>query len=255
MKKGLFFAIIASFAFLSACNSVSENYKQEDKSLNVIEDTLAHEEIFGESTISFKKENTLKAPSFLDVAAPALGIQSQESGSNIHIRFVAAIELSNSVGDTTAVWTRTVYKGGTGDDRGSVFRESQEKASTKAYLSLKNGASTLTIAQFNETNHTSYDCFVVYTVLNVPKATYASYCITAFVTIDGIASKVLGTRVDQTAQAAFLSTDDGYFLKGKISDEGDLTPILGGGNNATFNVHFSANDNFVICLEHLAMCF
>ena len=164
MKTKFLLGVIPALMALTSCAGVAP---KAEKNL-FQEDTLAHEEIFGDARIEMQGyREPRKSPELSP--EPMYGVQYQITASYIHMRLIAAVSLPDlSVG---VQWTRTMYKGhvGGGQD-GHVFKSEGNFDSTKAYTSLANGTEDpLTIAAFNAEYKTSYDHFVVYTMLNIPK--------------------------------------------------------------------------------------
>ena len=254
MKKIIVLTILSALMVLPSCGARPIQNKVEEP--EILEDTLAHEEIFGETKLELKEERD--APAFMSSEEPIIGIQSQESGSNIHVRFVAAVKIDGDLASATAVWTRTMYYDDTGDNETAhkVFKTETEKPAAKAYTTLKNGEDELTISAFNTAHSTSFNYFVVYTMLNIPKATYADYVLKAYVTVnDGgeLSSKVLATTVDQKTQFSYdLDKDKTGYFGVKKSAAGAFSTFNAdanalAGNYARFvNVSISKDDSFVL---------
>lgn len=183
-----------------------------------LEDTEAHEEIFGQSKSSWKDLNVRKTIGSGDIedytadsSIPALGIQSKLGTTTVDIdatptiidtisvRFVAAVKVVDQNSDSvvndddlalmTAVWTRAMFNA-----NGSVLKVEAPKTSLKAYTELSDGTDpsdpVTTIAAFNALKGTSYTHFIVYTISNIPVDTShdgydKSNCyLTAYLTID-----------------------------------------------------------------------
>ena len=254
MKKKLLFAVLTTLMVLPGCGA-----KAQKSDLKIIEDTDAHEEIFGEVE-QLQLDNVRNVPVFMDNAEPAIGVQSQDAaGGKIHVRFVAAIKIDGDLASATAVWTRKMfYDGAAGENSHKVFKEAANKESKKIYSSLKNGDDILTIASYNSSHSSSYTGFVVYTMLNIPKSTYKDYFLNAYVTVndeDTKISRVLATTVDQKTQLSFDygKNETGYFGVKKVVSEGvatfttfdKATDSLG--NYARFtNVSLNKDESFVL---------
>ena len=241
MKKKFLLAVIPALMVLTSCAGAGQ--KAEVKNDNLfVEDTLAHEEIFGESKIEFidNVKAPLKAPS--GPQEPVYGVQYQESGDNVHMRFIAAIWLAHS--SIEVEWTRTMYKGhDNGGESGHVFKAEADKACTKAYTSLANGSEDpVTIAQINSQygDGDDYNYFVVYTMLNIPKTTYADYSIRANIKMNDMASATgIAATVGQTAYATFNLGLTGHFISGKFNNVHDeYNPVYD-------EVHVKGSDNAV----------
>lgn len=258
MKKKFLLAIIPALMALSSCAGAGQ--KVDIKNDNIfVEDTLAHEEIFGDSKIEFQDYKApLKAPS--GPVAPIYGVQYQESsdGEHVHMRFIAATWINSS--STAVKWTRTMYKGhGNGDQNGHVFKEEADKACTKAYTSLANGSEeAMTISSINAQygDGDDYNYFVVYTMLNIPKTTYDDYAIRANITIGSLESSTgIAATVGQTAYATFNMDQDDHFISGRFNGvhdefEPEYDEEKGetkGDNNAVYyGVDLHAGDTFAL---------
>ena len=260
MKKKFLLGIIPALLALSSCAGLGpkEDVKEDDL---FIEDTLAHEEIFGESKIELQDyKSPLKRPP-MGISTPIYGVQYQDSEEvgKIHMRFIAAIWLDDP--SHTVKWTRTMYKGhDNGDQSGHVFKEELDVGCSKAYTSLANGSEKpLTIADINEQygdEYNEYNYFVVYTMLNIPEETYSDYSIRANIIINdlpfyqGIAATVGGN-----ANAVFDMSLTGHFISGKFGDSrasyapeyDDEKGETKGDNNAVYyNVTLEEGDTFAL---------
>ncbi len=247
MKKKLLLAVLPALLVLASC-SAQPNAKAEPI---FQEDTLAHEEIFGEAEgfeLRAPKRNLDSDPYMADRAQPAIGVQYQENGDNISIRFVAAIDIGEAnLADVSAVWHRVLYW-----DDGSVGKADAPKESLKAYTSLNNKGDIYSISDFNGATGT-YDYFVVYTLLNVKKSDY-QYCrLNAYLELNGGASysKVLSTTLGGEYRFTFDHNDSGYFLAGKINGVENAvvkqhSPTLGNDNQASFIADIQSNDMFFV---------
>ncbi len=247
MKKKLLLAVLPALLVLASC-SAQPNAKAEPI---FQEDTLAHEEIFGEADgfeLRAPKRNLDSDPYMADRAQPAIGVQYQENGENISIRFVAAIDIGTAnLADVSAVWHRILYW-----SDGSVGKADAPKESLKAYTSLNNKGSIYSIDDFNGASGT-YDYFVVYTLLNVKKSDY-QYCrLNAYLELNSGASysKVLSTTIGGGYRFTFDRNDSGYFLAGKINGVENAvvkqhSPTLGNNNQASFIADIQSNDMFFV---------
>lgn len=246
MKKNILIALVPALLVLSSCQA---GPKVKEKEI-MVEDTLAHEEIFGQGEAKMLDRGIRRlAP--VDSAGPSIGIQTFDDGVNMNIRFVAAVKLTGSLAGSTAVWTRTMY-----EDDGDVYKVAAEKTSVKAYTSIKDGGSDLAIETFNESfePHADYTHFVVYSMLNIPKAEYGNYYLNASLSINGAAAaKVVATSVNQNKQVSFAPAQEGYFLDGTIGGVPNTTLASvspSGDDVARFSSALVANDAFYICYNH-----
>ena len=260
MKRKLLLALIPALMVLSSCAGVNQKALNENNLF--VEDTVAHEEIFGQAESGSKRIAPFKALTPVDSSAPAIAVQKRnEAAGEISIRFVAAVKIVGDLDKTTAVWTRTMYKA-----NGSVKsgKEADEFPSTKAYTSILDGGSELTIDAFND-GKTDYTHFVVYTMRHIPitgegDANASNYHLNVYLTLDNTEndaydaqSKVVSTTGDGTSQFAYRlasrSGKNGFFLSGTI--KGSAGEVIEdsstrGDNAATFTADFQANDSFVV---------
>lgn len=216
MKKKFLLAVIPALMVLSSCAGAGQKVEVKNDNL-FVEDTLAHEEIFGEAKLEMEGFRAPRKSPELS-PEPMYGVQYQVTASYIHMRLIAAVSLPDL--SVSVQWTRTMYKGHTGGaDAGSAFKTAAPFESTKAYTSLANGSEDpLTISAFNTEYGTSYDRFVVYTMLNIPKSGYDDYSIMGVVSIDGVASSnAIAANVGQTAFATFATSRDDHFISGRFN--------------------------------------
>ena len=244
MKTKFLLGVIPALLTLTSCAGIAP--KAENKLFQ--EDALAHEEIFGEAKIEMEGYRAPRKSPELS-PEPMYGVQYQVTESYVHMRLIAAVSLPDL--SVSVQWARTMYKGhDNGEESGHVFKPSANFESTKAYTTLANGTEDpLTIAAFNSEYGTSYDHFVVYTMLNIPKATYDDYSIRASVTIGDVAStKGIAATVGQTAFASFDLARSGHFISGRfngVHQEFASNHELGG-NNAAYDVSLLPGDTFAL---------
>ena len=168
MKKKILLAVLPALLVLSACQA---GPRAKDNNL-FLEDTLAHDEIFG----SVELEARSLQPRKLDdpVEHPdadnfSIGVQSQvEKTGCISFRFVAAVRfLETELDPTQASWRRTVsYSNGT------ARISTGDISCTTAYTKISNGGGAFSIDDYNSahnlTGENQFTHFVVYTLRNVP---------------------------------------------------------------------------------------
>lgn len=250
MKRKSLLLIIPALMVLSSC--AGAGIKQEEKNL-FQEDTLAHEEAFGELKLMPRRELTPVE----SAGEPIVGVQySSVVGGKRSIRFVAAIKVAGgnldeqkaSLNNTTAVWTRDIY-----DASGNrlLTERDSEIVATKAYNAINGGGDELTIADFGDG---SYSFFVVYTMKNIPVAS-TSY-LNAYLTIDSEGetydkqSRVIAASTDAKTKFAFDVGDSDFFGVKKTTSgfvKFSKSDITMNSNNAQFEgVSFAANESFVI---------
>ena len=285
MKKKLLLGLLPAVLVLASCQA-SPRVEPKPNLDNIVEDTEAHDEIFGKSVLSgdlaIRKtyDGDVVIPEDTGVAYPNLGIQTKKdngadgiadtSDDTISIRLVAAIQIGDVNGDsvvndadlaaTTVTWTRTIF----GSD-GTVSIASAMKSSTRAYTSLAapsdvEGDATpdniLTIDEFNDQKDgRAYTHFVVYTLLDLP-LTYGDYYVVADISVNDGASEILATTIDQTTQFVFEPyvnahpLNNHYFAVKKTAagfDVIDPAATPGDGNLAKFEgVALNADEKIVL---------
>lgn len=250
MKKALL-AVIPALLVLSACQA---GPKANDNK-TFLEDTLAHEELFGQATLV--QPNVRKVGSdpieHPDVSDPSIGVQSKVEDGKVSFRFVAAVTFTeNNITPTVAKWYRTVSA-----PDGSVYSTYDgEYACTTAYKKLSNGGSAYDIQDFNEAHgNSTYTHFVVYTIRNIPVSTYGNYYVAAYLNLSGEGgvnqtTKVVATTVNEANQWAFDGEQGEFFITGNIGGSQKLIEASAKrvhNNHAEFEyIDFAAGDTFVI---------
>ncbi len=268
MKKQLLLAVLPALLVLSACNGGGQVKEKYD---DLLEDTLAHEEIFdqqeqglaprrllGPNVGGLRFEDPTPQTEKEEVGTPYIGVQSIVSGNTVSFRFVAAVQFTNANQRelATATWTRTVSKAdGTAYPKDTT---APTPACTTAYKKLSNGGSALTIEAFNAAhNNSTYTHFVVYTLRNINLDTYAGsdYYVSAYLSIGGLGgdplvSKAIAIRFDRAEKYTYVAADGLYYLEGSfsgVSKKFDPSAIRTTNNLAEFEyIDFSENDTFVI---------
>ena len=107
MNKKALLVVLPALLVLSACQI---GPKSKDNNI-FLEDTLAHEELFGGVDFCGVNTNIRKVdPVEHPDNDPTIGIQSQqEEGNKVSFRFVAAVSIApENLESTVANWTRTV---------------------------------------------------------------------------------------------------------------------------------------------------
>ena len=289
MKKKLLLGLLPALLVLSSCQAAPKVSPKASLD-NIIEDTEAHDEIFGESKLvgdlRVRKtyDGEVEVPEEGEPSALSLGIQTKindkgtvdESDDEISIRFVGAIKVEDENSDslvneedlalTSAAWVRTIFK-----DDGTVSKASAIKECSKAYTSLaapndieNDGVddNILTIEEFNAgKTGRAYTHFVVFTLLDIPLATYGNYYVVVdLATNEGEAnpnySMELATTIDQITQFTFVPyinahpLNNHYFAvkqtaTGFETIDAEETP--GSGNLAKFEtLALNSGENFVV---------
>ena len=233
MKKA-FLLILPALLALSAC---SAGPKKADDVL--LEDTLAHEELFGEVGESLdlrvrRLENESEEPT-RSLSAPAIGVQYLHENNKYAIRYVAAIsDLS-----VTAVWTRNICQ-----SNGTRLKtENSQIPVTTAYTALS-AAGGVAVPE------SGY--YVVYTVRNIPESDVNSYLFAYLTLTQGENSVKSLARVSRMGEGNTFTFDtasvNGCFIQGTIGGSANIVPIndaVTDGNIAQkTGLVFAANDSF-----------
>ena len=225
---------------LSACSGIPQQ-----KANVLLEDTLAHEEIFG--GVEGNNELKIRAPR-KEEQVPAtlsmsnIGVQYKPLENGYYaVRYVVAISDLN----VTAVWTRDIGKpNGDRPKNGQTLKV----PCTTAYKALSASGGVEVPSSLGE----QYKGFVVYTLRNVPEADMNSYLF-AYLTIsnENETVKSLGRITRLGGSNTFtINTDsmNGYFLQGQIN--GSSNPVMVDGTPSSGNyaqkedLTFRANDSF-----------
>ena len=139
MKKKFLLGMIPALLALSSCGFAKA--EAEPRVKEYLEDTLAHEEIFGE----VEEQPVIREPRRAvdpGYPAPAVGLQYDTTSNPgyTHLRFTAAIRIEDGeMAYTNAVWHRTMFK-----PDGTVKKEEVSFPSAKAYTSLNDGGASNT---------------------------------------------------------------------------------------------------------------
>ena len=186
----------------------------------------------------------LDDPTRITFVQPQLGYQYKIDGGNISVRYVAAISSTN----VEAVWTRTIYT-----NTGAVYKEAEERVSTKYYEAVINpnkDNNTEKAEDIVVDDDNPYVGFVVYTLLNVPLATYKDYHLSVSLTLTDInfrdnktTSKVGNVYFGRYTDVKMVGT----FNSGNYAfDKGITTDGRVDGNRyQKANVTLNAGDEFV----------
>ena len=258
MKKKVLLTIIPALMVLTGCNPLSSYAAAGAKVNQFAEDTLAHEEVFGNGELGLRKAEPFRLDP-INSAAPAIAVQTRsEKAGFISIRFVAAVKLKEAdMANTSVVWTRTMYLA---DGTVKSGKEADEFESNKAYTKINDGGAELDISDFDTAQgNPGYTHFVVYTMRNIPDEAsnyYLGVSLAVDDTVDNsfdAQSKMVVTTVNQNKQVSFPVNQEGYFLQGTIGGVAGsvLASVSPSGDDvARFSSALSANDAFYICYNH-----
>ena len=249
MNKKLLLVTLPILLAMTGCQSARINDQPENKALvaDMVEDTLAHEDVFGgaEDTHIFKA-NPSKAT--LADSAVKIGCQIQFDNKNtestaddtISIRFLAAL----ADGNVTAVWHRGLarsngfegYNVGTEQEQNWKYKFSGETNPTNLtsnvqYDALNNGGSRIVA---NQGDYVGYECFVIYTLRNIPYEQFKDSYLAAYVTLGSNNSKALAVKIEKDGDYpknsfSFDPTITGHFLEGTIGGK-----LYDGGSNGLY---------------------
>ena len=261
MNKKLLLLTLPAFMVLSACGGrLVEKPVEELPAASMSEDTIAHEE----GAQQIVRTAPLRAPT-LDADSVKIGYQIQfnenedDDGSDdtISIRFVAALKDR----EVTAFWHRGLAQSN-GYEGAEVspgvwkykFNDGTTHQSSILYDALNNGGVRVVAG---EGDFVGYECFAIYTLMNIPYNYYDDSYLAAYVTLTGantINSQGLAVRIERDGDASadrFYFNPDvtGHFLTGRInnvvrdgSDDSthkllreDETTVSSGENYASFS--------------------
>ena len=278
VKKRILLGLLPALLVLSSCqavpnvgNETGPRFIPEDQQF--LEDTEAHDEIFGDSVLSGDL-GVRKTPSIpatpVDDSIPTVGIQYKEEDEDyVSFRFVAAIKVADhdDDGDVDAddlavinvKWIRGIFKG---DGTPYKTMNTDPIISTKAYTSLaaKNNVDLYSIEDLNTAKGTHYTHFVTYTVLHVPVA-HPDYYFLVNVsyedTLNGTvaSSAPLITSIDRKTQFVSADMEFGYNLIKKTSSgftRIDPAGEPGSGNLAKFeDVALNADESIIVVYYYM----
>lgn len=245
MKKKLLFIALPALMVLSGCSGVS--FKQEANVM--LEDTLAHEEIFGEAEEAVQTKIMNPRRALEDLEKPHIGFQfmpyhDDEANEDFYaVRFVAAVA-SNSV---TATWTRGFSKANSDQTKHPL--SAAGIVATKSYTSLNNNGEPASVP---EDFGAKYNYLLVYSMYKIPTDLANGY-IAAYLTLDDgvntpVKSDVVAARVAGGNAFSFSATKSaGYFMQGRINGETqivDMDESPSGTDVAKKTQAFKANDEF-----------
>ena len=268
MKKKLLLIALPALMVLSGCANVQKEQPkvEEQPVVEFEEDTVAHEEIFGEA-VEAKPLAIRKMGELDDKSAYKVGYQihfddkgdGDASNDVISIRFVAAIKATYS----TMIWSRGVADGhgdatiGFGNER---YGSSDKIASTVVYSSLSNGGEDEMEA--GVAPYADYTGFIVYSIRNINYEANKDSYIAAMLTLHpaegaDVATSIYAVKVEKngagtasTKTFSFANDKDGFFLTGTIDgankEVNPDSPTRGDGNATSFTTDLQEGDNFLV---------
>lgn len=294
-KRFLLIALPAIMA-LSGCQAslgLKQQQKDNNPVLEMAEDTLAHEEVFGgaENTHAIS-EHLQPKKAKLTADSVKIGYQIQYNDNNtpaddsddkISIRFVAALADAS----VTAVWHRGLAQpnGAEGAEPDHANHPGVWKykfsgddvpvdlTSSVIYDALNNGGSRVAAG---EGDYIGYEGFAIYTLMNIPYNQFKDSYLAAYVTLTGentINSKGLAVKVERDGSVSknrfyFNAGSTYHFLEGTFngvardgSDDSTHALVTGneygeGGNSADFtDIPMLATDSFGSFYYSAGTCF
>lgn len=254
MNKKVFLAALPAIMVLTSCG-----FRPAANNKVFLEDTLAHEEIFGgfENAVDLKPRRAEQENRSLEsISAPDIGYQIHFEGDSIAIRFVAAIKETA----VKAYWRRGVAAPNGTSTKGRDFSNEPQEAS-KYYLELTDGNSTI---KAGEGKYSSYVGFVVYTIHSIPYTDNKDSYVAAYLNLVGAEdssihnnSQALAIKIEkkqnsnyESANAfAFNPTTEYHFLQGTIEGQNNrllpATEHASGDNVASYdNLALLTSDSF-----------
>lgn len=218
MKKKFLLTVIPALMILSSCAGAGPKQEMVQQEPEMVEDTLAHEELFGQGGQAKKltPRNDPVVPSDPSLKTPVVGVQYKlEDDGKFAIRYVAAIAAL----DVEATWTRGICDKA-GNQQQTADQKLVEKEVTTAYTAVSADKDDGDSYTTPETVDSDFHYFVVYTLRGVPEAQADSYLF-AYLTLEkgGNSVKSLARISKMDGNNTFtFDTDSGlsYFIQGKI---------------------------------------
>ena len=223
MKNKSLLMIIPALMVLSACAGAGPKQEALQLEPEMVEDTLAHEELFGEGGQA-RKLTPYKdpvVPSDPSLKQPVVGVQYKADEDDTYaIRYVAAIAAL----DVEATWTRGICNKAGVQQKAAEGDKLVNKVVTQAYtaVSADIGVGSDPIATPEDVD-SDFHYFVVYTLRKVPAEQLDSYLF-AYLTLEkgGNSVKSLARISRISGGNTFTFDTDGglsYFIQGTIGGE------------------------------------
>ena len=215
INKKIILIVLPALLAISSCSGAK--VKSNDQYAGVIEDTLMHDEIFGELPNLNNHRYTLSPrnalPGGTDLYKPVIGFQRKPNNDGTYsVRFVAAMQS----GTDSAFWMRSVHNL-SGSTVGGKAKKRFDVETVYTALN-NNGNPSYASEQEAEDGTTPYDCYAVYCLLNVP-ASAADYYLTAYLTVNNSVSYTVSdvgsiNVADSSKRMKFsLTAGDRYIAK------------------------------------------
>ena len=269
MSKKLLLLALPALMVLSSCGARTiEKPVNNQPALEMCEDNLAHEEIFGgeQDTAILTKKNPYRLVT-LTADSVKIGYQIQfndkgdgdASNDVISIRFVAA--LTDAV--ESANWHRGLAQPN-GCEGAEVstdvwkykFNDGTSHPSTVFYTALNNGGDK---AEVGKGDFVGYNSFAIYTLMNIPYETYKNSYFAAYVELtssNAIKSQAIAVKIERDGTESknrfyFNPSDTGHFLEGTI--EGTLRDGTDNSSHALLTATEHGSGAFVASYADLSL--
>ncbi len=204
MKKSLLLAVLPTLLILSSCSAGPKN-KAEPR---FVEDTLAHNEIFGALPDFEPNQKQLQPKKAFEgeLYAPVLGYQRKDNGSTYSVRFVAAVNSEWGVENLT--WTRSVH-----NLNGVAAKPKANKSVTTLYDALATDADPAyaTDVEADEDGSKPFNAFAAYCLLNIPSE-YSDYYVDAYMTVS------VGNKTKVSSVGSLNVADSSKKMKYELGD-------------------------------------
>ena len=250
MKKKFLLTVIPALMILSSCAGAGPKQEMVQLEPEMVEDTLAHEELFGQGGKAVKLTPYKDPdPSDPSLKKPVVGVQYKADGEGkFAIRYVAAIAAL----DVEAHWTRGICNKN-GVQQKTANDKYVDKVVTTAYTAVSadsdSGTSFTTPAAVGD----GFNYFVVYTLREVPAEHVDSYLF-AFLTLEkggnSVSSKAIISKMDGGNSFAYdMNGETNYFIQGTIGGEANQQVAIDDTPEAANyaqkeGLTLAANDNF-----------
>ena len=238
MKTKILLALLPAALILSSCSSSPKPINQN----KMIEDTAAHEEIFGALTndILPKPINNKSLPDGVELYKPAIAFQRKNNNDGtFSVRFVAAMQSATD----SATWYRSVHNtsGQVAQGKGKA-----DFAVTGVYSALNNGGTPSYAIDVEADDGTKpYDCYAVYCLLNIPSS-FSSYYVDAYLSItDGdetIISSVGSLNVANEDDYMKYELSENSRYVAEVNGEMRESDSLDGNHLTYYSANLKAND-------------
>ena len=256
MNKKLLLIVLPALMAISGCSKLSvrpvNNANENPVNDIMAEDTLAHEELFGEAKeiedLGLVRTNPRKLdPLTADDVKVGYQIKYSDNGEDpdtISIRFVAAIKDSG----VNAYWSRGLaqangYEGAAPDGEHWKFKfsDTSEHLSSTVYTRLTSDGTPIEAGVAGD--YLEYEGFVIYTLRNIPYETYKDSYLAAYVTLvdktspsNWIRSQGVAVKIERDGAASknrfyFDASYTGHFLEGTINNA-----LRNGSDNSTHSL-------------------